>query len=122
MEALLSQGCSYSVLPFVICGYPCDSRRFCQEFGRNRPHGDPAEIQRTSFSANLRDGSGQESRPHLSGSRIEAPVDIDRLPGDVAIACEHHGNIGNLLRTPEPTDGYAIGCDAQIGSHHVRLD
>ena len=35
--------------------------------------------------------------PRRSGSRIEAAVDIDRLPGEVAIACEHHGNIGNLF-------------------------
>jgi hypothetical protein len=34
--------------------------------------------------------------PHPSGSRIEAAVDIDRLPGDVAIACEHHGNMISL--------------------------
>jgi hypothetical protein len=63
MEALLSQGSSYSVLPLVICGYPCDSHRFYQKFARNHPQGDPTEIQRTSFSANLRDGSVKRADP-----------------------------------------------------------
>jgi hypothetical protein len=49
MEALLSQGSLYSVLPLVICGYLCDSRRFCQKFARNRPQGDSRKFKELHF-------------------------------------------------------------------------
>ena len=109
MKILLSEGLSYFDLSLAICGYLPYSRRIRQKSARNHPQGHSQkfrelQVQRTRGTNAVKGANGGQS-----GGRVASAVDIDRLPGDVAIAREHHGNIGNLLLTTKRGNQFIDG-------------
>jgi len=109
MKGLLSQGLSYSVLSFAICGCLSDSRRVCQKFARNRPQGHSQKFREPRVQGDRGTNGVKSADCGQSGGRVESAVDIDRLSGEVAIASEHHRNSGNLLRAADRGNQFTGG-------------
>ena len=93
MKPVLSQRFSCSDLSLAICGYLPYSRRICQKFARNRPQGHSRKFREVWVQGTRGTNGVKIPDLHPSGNRIEAAADFDRLPGEVAIACAHHGNL-----------------------------
>ena len=104
MKPLLSQGLSYSVLSFAICGYLPDSRRICQKFARNRPQGHSQKlrelrVQGTRGTNGVKDADGGRSHPVfiLTQSAIRICTRIVRQRPESSsrwlCACIHHTEV-----------------------------
>src|SRR5262249_16211199 len=51
-----------------------------------------------------------------------AAVDVDRLPGDVAVARQQDHDVGDLLGRAEAADGDQVRPGPGVGGDHLRLD